>query len=549
MGRTLFAYIFKDLLKFFLLASLALSAIMSFGGLLRPLTKQGLDMGQVGMMLAYLIPAMSTYALPIAALFASTMVYGRLAADNELTACRAGGISYLAVAAPALCLGLVVAIMSLLLLCFIVPLFTFRVEKVLYSNIAGLISTRVQRNHEVSLRGFTIYADNATVLPSSDGVAQQVRLDAPTLITYDNIQDNGRRVRIPRDFWMARSAIAFIQPSRGDQRVMLSIRLEDGVKFPREQRGGVKVNIGETEMGEIELPMDLREATKFMDILELKRQYADPGASRRIRQIVAQFVQADMERSVRARIGRELGERGRIVFDSTPYSYGLGAPGAKIEQQGEATVITAPGDQRTIKFVERKQEGGDETSYTAKVVHIRVRPDTESGRVQISADLLDAVSNKGGAFPRRTFSFGTPMPAETKAIASQGMAHYLKSGVLDSGQHDLLLRSILIVRNRVLSEVHGRASFGISCLILVMVGSALGIMFKSGNFLSAFAVSAVPALLCLALIMTGQQAADSLVASVPEAGRNLRTGLTLIWSGNLAVLVAAVYLSGRLQRQ
>src|SRR5438105_2265416 len=121
MSQTLFYYIFKDLIKFFGLTSGALAGIMSFGGLLRPLTQHGLDASQVGRMLMYFMPAMSTYSLPIAALFATTMVYGRLSADNELTAMRAGGISYWAIATPALLLGLVVAIASLLLLCFLVP--------------------------------------------------------------------------------------------------------------------------------------------------------------------------------------------------------------------------------------------------------------------------------------------------------------------------------------------------------------------------------------------------------------------------------------------
>ena len=39
MSRTLFWYFFKDLLRIFLLASGALAGIMSFGGLLRPLTE------------------------------------------------------------------------------------------------------------------------------------------------------------------------------------------------------------------------------------------------------------------------------------------------------------------------------------------------------------------------------------------------------------------------------------------------------------------------------------------------------------------------------
>src|SRR3954453_21804157 len=94
MSRTLFFYIFKDLVRIFFLTSGALAGIMSFGGLLRPLTEHGLDASQAAKMLSYFMPAMSTYSLPIAALFATTMVYGRLAADNELTACRAAGISF-----------------------------------------------------------------------------------------------------------------------------------------------------------------------------------------------------------------------------------------------------------------------------------------------------------------------------------------------------------------------------------------------------------------------------------------------------------------------
>src|SRR3954453_23387140 len=134
MSRTLFRYIFKDLVRIFLLTSGALAGIMSFGGLLRPLTEHGLDAGQAAKMLSFFMPAMSTYSLPIAALFATTVVYGRLAADNELVACRAAGLSYWSLLMPGLVLGLLVAIVSLLFLCFVVPVFTLKVEQVIYSN-------------------------------------------------------------------------------------------------------------------------------------------------------------------------------------------------------------------------------------------------------------------------------------------------------------------------------------------------------------------------------------------------------------------------------
>src|SRR5271170_5640317 len=113
MSKTLFWYLFRDLLRIVFLTSGALAGIMSFGGLLRPLTETGLDAKQVGKMLTYLTPAMMAYSLPAAALFATTVVYGRLAADNELTACRAAGISYSVIGLPAVVLGLVVAMFSL----------------------------------------------------------------------------------------------------------------------------------------------------------------------------------------------------------------------------------------------------------------------------------------------------------------------------------------------------------------------------------------------------------------------------------------------------
>ena len=83
MSKTLFWYLLKDLLRIFLMASGTLAGIMSFGALLRPLTQHGLDGAQIGKILSYFQPAMMTYSLPIAALFATTIVYGRLSAQID----------------------------------------------------------------------------------------------------------------------------------------------------------------------------------------------------------------------------------------------------------------------------------------------------------------------------------------------------------------------------------------------------------------------------------------------------------------------------------
>src|SRR5688572_8029773 len=168
MSRTLFFYIFKDLFRIFLLTTGALAGIMSFGGLLRPLTEHGLDASQAASMLGFFMPAMMTYSLPIAALFATTVVYGRLAADNEITACRAAGISYVSVGLPAVVLGLIVALVSLLFLCFIVPVATLKVERVLYSNLAQLVANQIERTHQIKFQDITIFAQGAAVAEHDD---------------------------------------------------------------------------------------------------------------------------------------------------------------------------------------------------------------------------------------------------------------------------------------------------------------------------------------------------------------------------------------------
>jgi len=83
-----------------------------------------------------------------------------------------------------------------------------------------------------------------------------------------------------------------------------------------------------------------------------------------------------------------------------------------------------------------------------------------------------------------------------------------------------------------------------------IVGCALGMMFRSGNFLSAFALSVVPALICIALIITGQHTCENVPHDLMANFHNpFELGRNLIWSGNAAVAVIAVVLLGRLQRQ
>src|SRR3989440_12271294 len=98
--------IFWELVKVFVLCLVGITGILLMAGIVAEASQQGLNPGQILAVIPLLIPSTLPYTIPATTLFATCIVYGRLAADNEILAIRASGINMSKVVWPGVVLGL-----------------------------------------------------------------------------------------------------------------------------------------------------------------------------------------------------------------------------------------------------------------------------------------------------------------------------------------------------------------------------------------------------------------------------------------------------------
>ena len=127
-------------------------------------------------------------------------------------------------------------------------------------------------------------------------------------------------------------------------------------------------------------------------------------------------------------------------------------------------------------------------TFEAQEIEISATPDEDSGVMHVSIEFNDAVERVGESMTQRSkFArpFDTAMSDSIRELPKIRTAkYYIRNTRLYGTQGKALAREQTFIWNTVRSELHFRASFAMSCLILVMVGCALGMMFRSGNFLA-----------------------------------------------------------------
>ena len=104
-----------ELCKVFSVALIALTGIILLCGVISEAMKSGLGPLQILEIIPLLTPSMLPYTVPATTLFATSIVYGRLSADNEVLAIKAAGVHVIHIMAPAIILGVLASAATMLL--------------------------------------------------------------------------------------------------------------------------------------------------------------------------------------------------------------------------------------------------------------------------------------------------------------------------------------------------------------------------------------------------------------------------------------------------
>jgi lipopolysaccharide export system permease protein len=96
---------FFELVRVFTLSLLGITGILVMAGVVAEASQQGLTPTQILAAIPLLVPSTCPYTIPATTLFATCVVYGRLAHDNEILAIKSAGINVMTVIWPAIVLG------------------------------------------------------------------------------------------------------------------------------------------------------------------------------------------------------------------------------------------------------------------------------------------------------------------------------------------------------------------------------------------------------------------------------------------------------------
>jgi lipopolysaccharide export LptBFGC system permease protein LptF len=546
MVFTLHRYIFRELIKVFVPSAVALTLIMSLGSILRPVQEYGVGPRQVIHLMGYFLPITLTFVLPMAALFAATLVYGRLASDNELDACKAGGISMLTLVYPGLALAIIVAIANLILSFHVTPAFVHRAEKSLKADAKQILFRNLQRSGYYKLPDgrYRIYAD--LVNPKNNTlsgviIAEVKDYEIRKIITAERAElnfdpherFNEVRITAYNIYQMGLEGESPFSAEWVPLTMPFPSMLSDDIKFKKiDELKKIRLDLMRfdpiaklardtyaqftIELLAEDIAKKISGGPKYTEDVNLSvvaEAKTDSFYKLHSGEKLVEFTagQCSIRGEEEVRLSDEVTVIEYDAFSKKPLRI-LRCARATLHIEGDKFAPTLTMDLYSPKW---QQTDGSEGLAQRVIIRGLIVPKAVTDKF-VTTDILETVS-----------------PASISSALQKGPSDRLNT------LQNKLQRKIQATLANIRAELHSRLVFGIGCVPLTMIGIGLGIILKGGHLLSAFGASSIPATVLIVCIMSGYQIARNL-------GAHAGSGIGLMWTGLVFLLPLAVVIYYRL---
>ena len=150
-GSILQRMILWELTKVFVMSLVGITGILLMAGIIAEASQQGLGPAQILAAIPLLVPSTLPYTIPATTLFATCVVYGRLAADNEILAIKSAGINAIKVVRPGILLGLAMSTATMGLYYRVIPYTHYLLRAMVFNDAEELLYSLLRKHHEIKL--------------------------------------------------------------------------------------------------------------------------------------------------------------------------------------------------------------------------------------------------------------------------------------------------------------------------------------------------------------------------------------------------------------
>ncbi|QOJ15890.1 MAG: LptF/LptG family permease [Planctomycetia bacterium] len=530
MLLTLHSYILRDLLKTFLLTILAITAIITLGGgIINVIRFEGVTSEDILLVVPLLVPVVVTVVMPVAALFAASIVYGRLAADQEFQACRAAGINIHRLFAPVILLALAVAAFTTLSGSFVIPECVRQIERLSRANARDWVRSQLVSRGHVRFRDRFFLTAASAHIPSADDLRRAnhdvtpgfsyLYIASPTVLELD---DGGT----PKVFASARGGLLSFDTRQIPIKATL---IAEDVRMLRPPEHAVEFAI--QTVGPTELPLTLPEKPGWADLPTLLRWRAAPWEWAELRDRLRGFLGAVGAYTAHVEIGASLAAGRSVTLSDNDIAYVIRC----------ATVVA---DQKDITLtdahIEQRLRNTLRATFEAPQAKLTARPQSDVAGMLANIALIPAAGRPvtetspgpGARIARHEKPLNLPpvhIDVPERAAALRPPQVLDRAFEIENLPEPLALarrglqREGAVFGRKVLAEIHMRLAFTSANVVTLVMAAALGLLFRGARALTAFAVANVPFLFVLMITYMGKQ------ITVDE--RFTSAGPYVMWSG------------------